>query len=217
MQQSRHPVEASSRLSGFFGSRLMIAITAVAIVIVAVVVFRATRSNSTNAPRAAASANRAGHASHHTKSPAAKPTKALTTYQLQVRAMRTERKHYAARIVPVIDRSTRVFDAAARGAASANSDFNALEQSCSYWGGKVVAIEASYEGIPHPYVWWTPAGTLHHQVSGVFHYMLGAIQNCEESVQSTDAGASASALAEMATAARKLHSTENYARYLATH
>ncbi len=217
MQQSRRPVRESSRFSDFLGSRLMILLMAVAVVIVAVVVFRATRPNSTHQPRTAARANRAGHAAHHTNSPAPKPTKAPTTYQLQVTAMRIERKQYAARIVPVIDRSAHVFDATVRGATSANSNFNALEQSCSYWGGRVEAIEASYEGVPHPYVWWTPAGTLHHQVSGVFHYMLGAIQNCEESVQATDSGASASAISEMSTAAGNLHSEENYARYLATH
>jgi len=104
--------------------------------------------------------------------------------------MMRQRKHYAARIVPVIDRSTRIFDGAARGATSANGDFNALESACSYWGGKVQTSDAEYEGVPHPYVWWSPAGTLHHQVSGVFHYMLGAIQNCQESVQATDSGES---------------------------
>jgi hypothetical protein len=131
--------------------------------------------------------------------------------------MNTERKHYAAQIVPVIDRSTHIFDAAARDVASANGNFDALQQSCSSWGGKAISIEAQYEGIPHPYVWWTPAGTLHHQVSGVYHYMLGAIQNCQEAVQATDSDASSAAISQMTTAAQDLHNQENYARYLATH
>ena len=217
MQQSRRPVRDSSRFSGFLGSRLMFLITAVAIVIVAIVVFRATRSNSSNPPQTVASTTHSGHAARRPVSPAPKPTKPPSTSQIQARAMQLERKHYAARIVPVIDRSTHIFDSAASRVASSNGDFNALQRSCSYWGGKVDSIDAAYEGVPHPYVWWTPAGTLHHRVSGIFHYMLGAIQNCQESVQATDSAQSASAISDMSTAARDLHNVENYARYLATH
>jgi hypothetical protein len=217
VQQSRRPIRRRSKVSEFVGSRLMVLLMAIAVVVVAVVVFRATRSTSSTPPQAAASVKHVKHASHRSKAAAPKPTKAPTAQQLRAKALISERKHYAARIVPVMDRSTHIFDGAARRAASVNGNFNALEQSCSYWGGKVETIEAAYEGIPHPYVWWTPAGTLHHQVSGVYHYMLGAIQNCQESVQATDTGASSSAISEMATAARNLHNAENYARYLATH
>ncbi len=217
MQQSRRPIRNSSRFSDFMGSRLMIFATAAAVVIVAVVVFRATRPTTATPNHTAARTNRAGHGAHHSRAAARKPTVAPTAHQLQVAAMMRQRKHYAARIVPVIDRSTRIFDGAARGATSANGDFNALESACSYWGGKVQTSDAEYEGVPHPYVWWSPAGTLHHQVSGVFHYMLGAIQNCQESVQATDSGESSTAISQMAAAAQNLHNKENYARYLATH
>jgi hypothetical protein len=198
----------------------MIMLLAVAVVVVAVFVFRAARAKSTaSAPPHASGkgAKLVGRGVHNSLPQTHKTPKALTASQLRARAMNTQRKHYAARIVPVLDRSTHIFDAAARGAASANPNFDALQQSCSSSGGKAVSIEAQYEGVPHPYVWWTPAGTLHHQVSGVYHYMLGAIQNCQEAVQATDTDASSAAISQMATAARNLHNEENYARYLATH
>jgi hypothetical protein len=198
----------------------MIMLLAAAIIVVAVFLFRATRAKSTaTAPAHTAStvAKHAGRGVHHSQPQSHKAPKALTASQVRARAMDNQRKHYAARIVPVIDRSTHIFDAAARGVASANGNFDALQQSCSYWGGKAVSIEAQYEGVPHPYVWWTPAGTLHHQVSGVYHYMLGAIQNCQEAVQATDSDASSAAVSQMTTAAHNLHNQENYARYLATH
>jgi hypothetical protein len=217
VQQSRRPIRNRSGFSDFIGSRLMIFLLAVAVIVVAVVVFRATRSTANSPARTAASGkHRISHA-RHSGLPAPKATRTPTTHQLQVRAMRLERKQYAARIVPVMDRSTHIFDGAARAAASANGDFNALQRSCSYWGGKVETISGAYEGVPHPYAWWTPSGTLHHTVSGVYHYMLGAIQNCQESVQATDSAASSTAISQMAAAARSLHNDENYARYLALH
>lgn len=217
MQQSRRPIRTRSGFSDFIGSRLMILLLAIAIVVVAVVVFRASRSTAKGPASTAASAKHATSHARHSGSPAPKATRPPTAHQLQVRAMKVERKHYAARIVPVIDRSTHIFDGAARAVASVNGNFNALETSCSYWGGKVETIEGAYEGVPHPYAWWTPSGTLHHQVSGVYHYMLGAIQNCQESVQATDSAASSTAISQMAAAAQSLHNDENYARYLALH
>lgn len=221
MQQSTRPVRSRSTFSDFFGSRLMVALVAVAIIVVAAFVFRASRAKSTAASpahlAAGARITHRGPGAHRTKPRDHTSAAALTTDQLRARTMNKQRKHYAARIVPEMDRSTHVFDGAARGVATADGNFDTLQQSCSYWGGKVVAIEAAYEGVPHPYVWWSPAGTLHHQVSGVYHYMLGAIQNCQEAVQSTDFSASSTAVSQMAAAAQDLHTHENFARFLATH
>jgi hypothetical protein len=214
-------VQSRSRFSDLLGSRLMILLVAVAVIIVAFLLFRASRAKSTaTAPPHVTAARVTKHspaAVHRSRTPAHKAPKPLTPAQLRARAMTKQRKHYAARIVPVMDRSSRIFDGAAKGVASANGDFNALQQSCTYWGPKVQTIESEYEGIPHPFLWWTPAGTLHHQVSGDYHYMLGAIQNCEEAVQGTDSDASSVAVSQIAAAARNLHNRENYARYLATH
>jgi hypothetical protein len=221
VQQSRRPVQSRSRFSNFFGSRLMIILVAGVVIVVAVFLFRAYSTKSTASSPTHASANtvtkHSGHSGHRSRAQSLKPPTAPTADQLRSRAMNNQRKHYAARIVPVMNRSTHIFDGAARGAALANGNFDTLQQSCSNWGGRVEAIEAEYEGVPHPYVWWTPAGTLHHQVSGVYHYMLGAIQNCQEAVQATDSDASSTAVSQMVTAAQNLHNQENYARFVATH
>lgn len=197
----------------------MLLLVAIAAIIVAYFVFRATRSTSTatSPPHATAVTKHRTGASHHAAASKHPTPAAPTEAQIQAREMKLQRKRYAARIVPVLDRSTRLFDGAARAVASVNGNFNKLQQTCSYWGGKVLTIDAAYEGIPHPYPWYSPTGTLHHQVSGVFHYMLGAIQNCQEAVQATDSGASSTAVSQMATAARNLHNLESYARYLALH
>jgi hypothetical protein len=196
-------------------------LVAIAVIIVAFFLFRASRAKSTaTAPAHATVARVTKHpaaVAHRAKARKRQTPKVLTPAQLQARAMANQRKRYAARIVPVMDRSTHIFDGASHGIASANGNFNALQQQCSYWGPKVQTIEAEYEGIPHPFVWWTPAGTLHHQVSGDYHYMLGAIQNCQEAIQGTDSDASAVAVSQIAAAAQNLHNRENYARYLATH
>ncbi|HEX6507030.1 MAG TPA: hypothetical protein VF221_05295 [Chloroflexota bacterium] len=224
MQQSRRPAQVrGSGISAVLRSRLMIIVLVVAVILVGVLIFRATRANSTAKPPATnrnhttiASAQAGKHtAAKHPAVPKAKPT--LTVHQIQVQTMRTDRKHYAASIVPTLDRSARMFDQAAGAAASASANFDSLQQSCTYWGTKIDAASIQYEGIPHPYVWWSPAGTLHHQTSGIYHYMLGAIQNCQEAVQATDSDAAATAVSQMASGAHSMHNQENYTRYLATH
>jgi hypothetical protein len=199
----------------------MILLIAVAVIIVALFLFRASRAKSTATsaahPTASTVAKHPARAVHGVKPRSHKHAKPLTAAQQRAGTLSKRRKVYAARIVPVMDRSSRVFDGAVHAVSAASGNFDTLQRSCSYWGGRVEAIEGEYEGVPHPYLWWTPAGTLHHQVSGIYHYMLGAIQNCQEAVQATDSSASSAAISEMATAARNLHNQENVARYFATH
>ena len=217
MQQSRRPVTSRSSNSSLFGSTLMILLVIAIVVVAGIFIFRATRASSTakSASRVATVTphNRAHRAAKRTIRVAPTSTSAQLAQQLAIR----QRKTYAAHIVPLLDRSARVFDTAAHAAASAGGNFGSLQQLCSYWGGKVEANQQAYEGVPHPYVWWSPVGTLHHRVSGIFHYMLGAIQNCQEAVQATDSPLSDQATSQMASAAQQLHDVENYSRFLATH
>lgn len=221
MQQSRRPVRSRSGLSQFFGSRLMILLIVAIIILVAVFVVRSSRATtpSTAAIRAAptSTTKHGAHTARTVKGKSPAVPKTPTAGEARLQALHAQRKAYAAQIVPVMDRTTHIFDGAARAVALVSSNFDTLQQSCSYWGGRVEAAAGEYEGVPHPFVWYSPAGTLHHQVSGVYHYMLGAIQNCQEAVQATDSGASATAISQMAAAAQDLHNRENYARYLATH
>lgn len=197
---------------------MLLVVVVVVAVIAAVVVFRATRSTSTaKAKPHPTSGTVEQRTQHKPKPPAHRVPPTPTEAQRQQNAMIAQRKHYAARIVPTLDRSARIFDGAARGIASANGDFTSLQRACTYWGDKVQATQAQYDGIPHQFIWWTPAGALHHRVSGAYHYMQGAIQNCQEAVQATDSGVASDAVSQVQAGAGSLHSVENYARYLATH
>jgi hypothetical protein len=93
--------------------------------------------------------------------------------------------------------------------------FGALSSTCASYTTRIEVVEYEYEGVPHPYPWWTPVGTLHHRISGIYHYSLGAMQNCLEAVAISDTGTASLALSEMSTGARDLHAMDQYARYLA--
>jgi hypothetical protein len=199
----------------------MIVLLAVAVIVVGFLIFRATTPGSsaraTATPANVASLQSGSHgAKRAVAAPRAKPTPTVALAVIQRRTQLKNRKQYAASIVPTLARTASAFDQAAGAASRAAGNFDALQAQCTSWGSKILALETQYEGIPHPYVWWSPAGTLHHQTSGIFHYMLGAIQNCQEAIQSSDSDGAATAVSQMATGARDMHAQVNYARYLAT-
>jgi hypothetical protein len=114
----------------------------------------------------------------------------------------------------VLDVSVRTFDKAS-SAVSTSPDLSQLVPLCTNYGNTITMQEARADGIPHPYAWYTPVGTLHHEMMGVYHYMLGALEQCQTAGDTQDSAEAAGSIADVATAARQLHQLDGRTHALA--
>jgi hypothetical protein len=125
----------------------------------------------------------------------------------------TARHHYAIQILPVLDRSVGAFDGAVR-AASGSPDLTSLGTVCGNQVATIQIMSSFFDGVPHPWAWYTPLGYLHHKTMDVYGYMLGALAACNTATSTDDSGSAATAVADMSTAASKMRQTDNYVRWL---
>jgi hypothetical protein len=84
---------------------------------------------------------------------------------------------YARAILPTLSSSVPVFDHAVRDARRAGHRLTAV---CSYYATRIDLLEGRADGVPHPYMWYTPVGLLHHRMLGVYHDMQGALGGCQD-------------------------------------
>jgi hypothetical protein len=126
-----------------------------------------------------------------------------------------QRSKYAAQLVPVLDASVRLFDQTSSG-VSTSADLSQLVPLCTNDGNQIATLETRADGVPHPYAWYSPVGTFHHQVLGVYHYMLGALEQCQTAGDSQDSAEAAGSIADVATAARQLHQIDGRAHAFAS-
>ena len=125
-----------------------------------------------------------------------RPTKPLPTVNPEVAAVRA----YAHQVYPILRRSMPVFDHAARDARRAGRRLIAV---CSYYATRIDFLEGQADGVPHPYMWYTPVGLLHHRMLGVYHHMRGALEGCVD-VYATG-GNVPTVLSDVAKGAREMH------------
>jgi hypothetical protein len=111
---------------------------------------------------------------------------------------------YAFRLVPIIDRSLRVFNRGAAEASRNSGSQDALDRACIFWGAKVEYVQGQMEGVPHVSRWYQPVGRLHHRAAGVYHAMLGSMSQCQTAAEGSDAGAMASAVAQIGESAARM-------------
>ncbi len=112
---------------------------------------------------------------------------------------------YARHLIAVLDRSTRIFDKASVAASRKGGNMNALDQACVYWGDKVQYDGSQSEGIPHPAKRYTLVGRFHHRMAGVYHYMIGAMTQCQTAAEGGDPNEGADAISTIAQATRMMH------------
>ena len=110
-------------------------------------------------------------------------------------------RSYSRQIFPKLNRSILIFDHAARDTANAGGR---LTDVCTYYATRVDFLEGQADGVPHPYMWYTPVGLLHHRILGVYHDMRGALQGCEDIY--TNGGDVSTSLSDISTAAQEMHS-----------
>ena len=120
---------------------------------------------------------------------------------------------YAVQILPVLDRSVVEFDRAVAD-ASGIADPSALDGACGNHGTQVNILASYFDGVPHPWPWYSALGSLHHDAMGAYHYMLGALQACQTAASSGDGTGIQSSVSDMSAAAAQMHSTDNYVRSL---
>lgn len=128
---------------------------------------------------------------------------------------RSAQSVYAGRIVAVLDSSAPVFDQAASRASSTQGPD--LADLCNQYGSEINILESQFEGVPHPYAWYSRAGWLHHTNAGVFHQMLGALQQCQTAVSNDDAAAVSAVVSDVQSAATQMRQSAGYARWLSSH
>lgn len=127
------------------------------------------------------------------------------------------RAEFARHVLPTLYRATPVFDRAAGDAANASGDLTALQQVCSNYGTRITTLAAQVEGVPHPWAWYTAAGTWRHDLIGVYHYMLGALQQCETAASDGDGASAGSAISDIGAAAQQLHQQVGLGQYYLAH
>jgi hypothetical protein len=122
---------------------------------------------------------------------------------------------YAVRILPVVDKSAAAFDHAISTVAATN-DVTTVGDVCNLQGSNISIIRSYFEGVPHPWAWYTHLGNVYGSAMHVYNYMLGALQACETASGSEDSAGTATALSDMTAADSQMHSTDRYVRW-ATH
>jgi hypothetical protein len=157
-------------------------------------------------PRLVALAHVSKRSPHHLK-------KGHTSQHAVQKKTYSAQHRYAVKLLPILDVSTHVFDQAVSAAATSASD-SSLESVCNQYGDQITILASQFDGVPHPWPWYTAAGYMHHNWIGIYHYMLGAIQDCQTSLQMGDNGQAATAISDMKTADSNIHSADNYARWL---
>lgn len=133
-----------------------------------------------------------------------------------VPAANLARREYALAIVPVLDQSGRQFDQVVR-AVVASSDLQTVGPTCQMFGDQVTAAGQSFDGVPHPHVWYSPVGQLHHSIMGIYNSMSGALVACQTAVDNGDSGALSIATSDMTNATGQLHRIDQYVRWLSHH
>ncbi|GAC1623656.1 MAG: hypothetical protein NVS4B2_00740 [Chloroflexota bacterium] len=127
-----------------------------------------------------------------------------------------ERRAFALHVIPILDHSTVIFDHAVAAVSSAGGLGNMSGPCADYLSQ--VQIQASYlDGVPRPFAWYSAAGSLSHQIWGIYHDMSGALQSCQTAIESQDSGTAATAIADMSSAAARLHGIDNYSRWVLHH
>jgi hypothetical protein len=129
---------------------------------------------------------------------------------------RADRKAYAANLLPVLDHTRGVFDQAARATASAGS-LGALGSQCTNYGSRASILETQVEGVPHPFVWYSPAGTLHHNILGIYHQMEGGAQACQTGAANGEGDAASAGVSDMNGAMHSMRRMDDYVRWLSHH
>lgn len=121
---------------------------------------------------------------------------------------------YATALVPQLDASRHLFDAAAAAGASAG-DPGSLDATCGNYGEQVTIAVQTVDGIPHPYPGYSPVGSLHYRVLGAMHRMAGALVLCSTGAENGDQSAIDSALSDIAAGASQMRSLDDEVHRLA--
>lgn len=174
---------------------LLVVLVAVVLIVALVFIIRGRSSSSTPA----------------TPTPMATPTKG-TAAQLKKQRQHAELIAFARTILPDLVKSAALMDRTAGGAAQAGSQF-ARFQVCDKLGAKVDALQTEVTSLAWPTP-GSPARKWRHNIFNVYHRYLGAVVECRNAYDTKDAGQAASAVSDLAAAARLMHRQVNYARYL---
>lgn len=122
-------------------------------------------------------------------------------------------RSYARHILPLLDMSARSFG---RAEAAVNAaGVSQLGSVCGTFNGQVDLLQQEYTGIPYSRAWYTRVGTMHHWIEGIYHNMLGALQQCQTAASNGDYGAAATAKSDMATATAQMQQQDAHVRWLA--
>lgn len=149
------------------------------------------------------------------KAPAARPLAAAQpAAHVKVAPAVADQRIYAARLVPIVDKGVHGFDTAV-GAAASSSGMSGLAGSCAQSLRHLGILQDQVEGVPHPYVWYSPAGGMHRSLLGIYHDMVGAADSCQTTAGNGDDAGARMAVHDMAAAARQLHRTDSYLHWLA--
>ena len=149
-------------------------------------------------------------------SPASAPVSATpkpngpSAAQLKRNAQHTQLVSFARAILPDLAQSARLMDHTAAGTAVAHS-VGAQLAICNHDSGRVDAVQTNAASVQWP-PGGTPARLWRHEIFSVYHLYFGAVVECRNAYDTQDAGQAASAVSDLAAAARKMHREENRAR-----
>lgn len=95
------------------------------------------------------------------------------------------------------------------------ADVSQLGSVCGTFNGQVDLLQQEYAGIPYSTAWYTQVGTMHHWIEGLYHTMLGALQQCQTAASNGDYGAAATAKSDMAGVTLRMQQQDAHVRWLA--
>lgn len=103
-----------------------------------------------------------------------------------------------------------------RATSSVNgADVSQLGSVCGTFNSQVDLLQQEYTGIPYSRAWYTKVGTMHHWIEGLYHTMLGALQQCQTAASNQDYNAAATAKSDMAWATTRMQQQDAHVRWLA--
>lgn len=121
---------------------------------------------------------------------------------------RTALQSYAHGLVAVLRRTRAAFDGAAAAVGNAGPD--SVDSVCNSYGTQITILESMADGVPHPGAWYQSVSSLHRNLLGLYHDILGGLQDCQTGAENGDFGTVGVATSDIQNADVSLRQLDDY-------
>lgn len=115
-------------------------------------------------------------------------------------------RSYEAAVLPVLSESVSTFRRATR-IVTRDNDLNSLPDTCQAYREPFDALRIQFDSIPRVGPWYTRSGVLHRRAMGLYHQILGSIDECQLAADTGNRHSAAVMKRDMARISRSMAET----------